>query len=106
MSVVILILGRAVTGKMQQGELGDQCELPKFLNRFESGSGAVYPAYCCYFHQPGLINLLPIPALDGGISLFSFSRPFVGDRCQSRSGGFDKRWRRYFTRIDDFSGGI
>ena len=30
-----------------------------------------------------LINLLPIPALDGGHLTF-FSRPFVGDRCQSR----------------------
>ena len=68
MSVVILrSLGRAVTGNMQQGEVGGPVRIAEI-------SGAVLNQGLVPFIlltavisiNLGLINLLPVPALDGG----------------------------------------
>jgi regulator of sigma E protease len=68
MSLVILrSLGRAVTGNMQQGEVGGPVRIAEI-------SGAVLNQGIVPFIlltavisiNLGLINLLPIPALDGG----------------------------------------
>jgi regulator of sigma E protease len=80
MSVVILrSLGRAVTGNMQQGEVGGPVRIAEI-------SGAVLNQGLVPFIlltavisiNLGLINLLPVPALDGGHLTFFFLEALRG----------------------------
>ncbi|MDA9874291.1 RIP metalloprotease RseP [Alphaproteobacteria bacterium] len=80
MSVVILrSLGRAVTGNMQQGEVGGPVRIAEI-------SGAVLNQGLVPFVlltavisiNLGLINLLPVPALDGGHLTFFFLEALRG----------------------------
>jgi regulator of sigma E protease len=80
MSVVILrSLGRAVTGNMQQGEVGGPVRIAEI-------SGAVLNQGFIPFIlltavisiNLGLINLLPVPALDGGHLTFFFLEALRG----------------------------
>jgi regulator of sigma E protease len=77
--VILRSLGRAVTGNMQQGEVGGPVRIAEI-------SGAVLNQGLVPFIlltavisiNLGLINLLPVPALDGGHLTFFFLEALCG----------------------------
>ena len=75
MSVVILrSLGRAVTGKMQQGEVGGPVRIAEISGTVLNQGVVPFILLTAVISiNLGLINLLPIPALDGGhLTFFLF----------------------------------
>lgn len=78
---------RLVQGRVSLSSVGG----PITMYDIAGQAGAKGPAYFVWAMalisvNLGLINLLPIPVLDGGHLLFSSSRPRAGSRFRSGSG--------------------
>ena len=80
MSVVILrSLGRAITGNMQQGEVGGPVRIAEISGTvLNQGLVPFILLTAVISINLGLINLLPIPALDGGHLTFFLFEAVIG----------------------------
>jgi regulator of sigma E protease len=80
MSIVILrSLGRAITGNMQQGEVGGPVRIAEISGTvLNQGLVPFILLTAVISINLGLINLLPIPALDGGHLTFFFLEAIIG----------------------------
>jgi regulator of sigma E protease len=80
MSIVILrSLGRAVTGNMQQGEVGGPVRIAEISGTVLNQGFVPFILLTAVISiNLGLINLLPIPALDGGHLTFFFVEAVIG----------------------------
>ena len=80
MSIVILrSLGRAVTGNMQHGEVGGPVRIAEISGTvLNQGLVPFILLTAVISINLGLINLLPIPALDGGHLTFFFLEAAIG----------------------------
>ena len=80
MSVVILrSLGRAITGNIQQGEVGGPVRIAEISGTvLNQGLVPFILLTAVISINLGLINLLPIPALDGGHLTFFFFEAIIG----------------------------
>jgi len=80
MSVVILrSLGRAITGNIQQGEVGGPVRIAEISGTVMNQGLVPFILLTAVISiNLGLINLLPIPALDGGHLTFFFVEAIIG----------------------------
>ena len=80
MSIVILrSLGRAITGNIQQGEVGGPVRIAEISGTvLNQGLVPFILLTAVISINLGLINLLPIPALDGGHLTFFFFEAIIG----------------------------
>ena len=80
MSVVILrSLGRAISGNMQQGEVGGPVRIAEISGTvLNQGLVPFILLTAVISINLGLINLLPIPALDGGHLTFFLVEAVIG----------------------------
>ena len=64
-------LGQMITGSRSTDELGGPLQIAKYSGQsFRAGAAAVFWFIALISANLGLMNLLPIPALDGGHILF------------------------------------